>query len=211
MNADENRLDDDAESDPLDDNAFEVSAAEEDEPELPRGCSEQLLLVCLSALVGMLGGAVTGLVIALPFWLLSGEAFVLILCGGFFGLAGGLYVMGLTLTAALRQRLQEQDAHLPDNPGSPALASLAALATVSISPFAEFVGSLISPHRGGRRRRTLFGAATGGLIGTLFALAVWLILPPAGPQALTLSELALFLAGGFMLIGALCGLCSTDW
>lgn len=189
----------------------EDATVPDSETELPRGCSEQLLLVCLSALVGLPAGAVTGLLIAVPFWLLSGEPFVLALCSGFFGLAGGLYAAGMTLTAALQQRLQQQDAHLPDRPGVPAAVGAAALLALFVSPLAGFLGSLFAPHRAGRGRRALFGAAAGGLIGALFALLVWLILPPLGPQALSLLELALCLAGGFTLIGGLCGLCSTDW
>jgi hypothetical protein len=184
---------------------------EDSDAELPGGCSDQLLLVCLSALMGALGGAATGLIIAVPFWLLSGEPFILALCGGFFGIGGGLYLAGLTLTAALRQRLQLQDAHRPDRPGVPALAQAAALLSVCWSPLAGFLGALFSPHRAGRSRRTLFGAAAGGLIGSLFALLVWRILPPLGPQALSLLELTLCLAGGCALGGGLCGLCSTDW
>lgn len=194
-----------------DEAASETAGDTDAEPEFPRGCAEQLLLACLSALVGLLAGGITGLVIAVPFWLLAGEPLVLLLCGGFFGIAGGLYVLGLTLTAALRQQLQQQDAHLPDRPGVPAAAGCAALLGVLVPPLAALLGALFSPHRAGRRRRMLFGAAAGGLIGTLFALAVWLILPPAGPQALSLLELAVGLAGGMALIGGLCGLCSTDW
>lgn len=184
---------------------------EDDAPELKSGILRKAVQLVRVVFVKACGFVVVFGILGSIGWLAGDEIDLLWFLLAFGAVLGVLFGIADAVANAVSARLREMEPESDDHTGQSALMPLAVLCRIIFPPLGLMLSSLFSAHKGSRKRRASFGAATGGLIGTLFVVAITLIAAPQGPNAMTLYDALLAFVPVFMLFGLIAGACSTDW
>jgi hypothetical protein len=145
------------------------------------------------------------------FWLGQRDPATAGALAGLIGLFAVLLWSGLMLGTPLGDGLRAENPPEAVMRPRPFASDLPWYIRLMVPVSAEAISSLATKGVRGRGRRAQFGAAFLGLIGTLLGVVIYFIAPNPKPNALSLTDMIVVLAGTFAVIGALAGYCSTGW